>query len=287
MLVAQGIEQDPPAPADTGFTPDWNWSAEQFMATEIMYAFGGQKHWKDKSWNLAFDVVAIANEREVKRLSYQWNRSTNQCIAAGTTPDGRPWLVNFSDVTTRTGTATVGGKPVLKRELSQILATTAQDFTEHLREMLLPFFLLDSGVVLTMAPDTTLPDKSQQTSGLDAGMMQSGGGPSGGPSGGPGGGPSGGPGGGSGRGQLSTLIAEFTIDSLQPSIYTIFVDNTRGIKGVESQMGDRRAFWWWDKIKRFGDIRLRIATRRETFDRDVAIQYENIKLGKFELKEEG
>lgn len=272
MLVAQGIEQDPPAPADTEFTPDWDWSAEQFTATEIMYTFGGQKRWKDKSWNLAFDVVATANGQEVERHSYQWNRTTNQCIASGKTPDGRPWLVNFSDVTTHTGTATVGGKPVLKRELPEILRTTALEFNDDLRGILLSFFLLDSGVVLTMGPDTTLPGENKADGGPGEGMM--------GQMQGSGGGPN--PAGRSG--QTSILIAEFTRDSLQPSIYTLFLDSSREIKAVESERGDKKKFLWWDKVKRFGDIRLRIATRRQTLDRSVTIQYENIQVGKFELK---
>lgn len=93
----------------------------------------------------------------------------------------------------------------------------------------------------------------------------------------------GGPNGGARPGQVSTLIAEFTQDSLQPSIYTLYLDGSREIKAVESEHGDQRQFLWWDKIKRFGDIRLRLATRRQTFDRGVTIQYENIKVGKFEI----
>jgi len=282
LLVAQQIEQDQPQP-DTSFTPDWDWSVEQFTANEIMYSFGGQKNWKDKSWNLAFDVVAVVNGAEVERYSYQWNRSTNHCVIGGKTPDGRPWLVNFSDVAARAGTATVGGKPVLKRELSEILQTAANRFNDHLRGILLPFFLLDSGVVLSMGPDTTLPDENQQMGGGfgDGGMMPGGGGMM------PGGGGmmpgTGGPNGGARPGQVSTLIAEFTQDSLQPSIYTLYLDGSREIKAVESEHGDQRQFLWWDKIKRFGDIRLRLATRRQTFDRGVTIQYENIKVGKFEI----
>jgi hypothetical protein len=246
-----------------------------------MSGFGGQKHWKDKSWNLAFDVVATANGQEVERHSYQWNRTTNQCIASGKTPDGRPWLVNFSDVTTHTGTATVGGKPVLKRELPEILRMTAQEFNDHLHGMLLPFFLLDSGVVLTKGPDTTLPgNENRIEGGFGGGSMEQIPGGMGGPNSPDAGRPN-----PPGRpGQISTLVAEFTRDSLQPSIYTLFLDNIRGIKAVESERGDKKKFLWWDKIKRFGDIRLHIATRRQTLDRSVTIQYENIKVGKFEVK---
>ena len=245
------------------------------MANEVMYTFGGQKNWKDKSWNIAFDVVAIVNEKEAERYSYQWNRSTGQCIAGGKTPDGRPWQVNFSDVATRTGTATVGGKPVLRSELSGILQMTANRFNDHLRGILLPFFLLDSGVVLMMGADTTLPGQGQSAGGLGGGGMQDGRMM-------PGGGPNGG-----GQGQVTTLVAEFTQDSLQPSIYTIYLDSSREIKAVESERGDQKLFLWWDKVKRFGDIRLRIATRRQTLDHSVTFQYENINVGKFEIKADG
>ena len=306
LLVAQGIEQDPPTQPDTGFTPDWDWSVEKFMANEVIYAFGGQKKWKDKSWNIAFDVVAIVNKKEVERYSYQWNRSTGQCIASGKIPDGRPWQVNFSDVTARTGTATVGGKPVLRSELPGILQMTANRFNDHLRSILLPFFLLDSGVVLMMGSDTTLPSEHSSPGELGGGMpgggtmqggampgggtMQGGGMPDGGmPDGGmPGGGmPGGGMPGGGRQGKITALIAEFTQDSLQPSLYTLYLDNNREVKAVKSERGDQELFLWWDKTKRFGDIRLLIPIRQQTLDRSVTFQYENINVGKFEIKADG
>ena len=145
------------SPGDTSdtFSPDWDWTPEQFMANELAYSLGGQKVWKDKSWNIAFDVVLISGATEEARYGYQWNRATNQCIVVGKTPDGRVWRVEFSDIKNSSGQASVEGKPVAEADLPQILSMTYSRLKSDLHTLFLPFELLGQDVKLAMAPDTT------------------------------------------------------------------------------------------------------------------------------------
>lgn len=281
ILSAQAIEQDPPS--DTAFTPDWDWSAEQFLANELIYSFGGQNAWNDSSWNLAFDAVVKYDQREVDRYSYQWNRRTNECIAQGKTPDGRPWIVHFTDVKARTGTASVNGKPVQKREMAEILKMTAERFEEQRMHFLLPFYLLDRSVLLRMEPDTVLipsPENSSSNSpsttvgsstqpkisesGINApGESQH---------------PSSPP-----KNIIAVLRAEFGSDN-DRATWMLFLTPSKVLTATSLRRPDgTEQFYWWDKVKKIGDLRL--ATRRQSFDRTVTLLYENVRIGDFDLKE--
>lgn len=279
-LFSQAIEQDPPASSDTAFTPDWDWSAEQFLANELIYSFGGQNAWNDSSWNLAFDAVVKYDQREVDRYSYQWNRRTNECVAQGKTPDGRPWTVHFTDVNARTGTASVNGKPVQKREMVEILEMTAKRFEEHRMHLLLPFYLLDRSVLLRMEPDTILspapsnaPSQSAMGSPVQPPASESGTSAqsesehSAPPS----------------KNAIAVLRAEFGSDN-DRAIWTLFLTPSKAVMATSLRRPDgTEQFYWWDKVKKIGDLRLIV--RRQSFDRTVTLLYENIRVGAFDLKE--
>lgn len=138
------------------FTPDWDWTPEQFMANEMTYSLGGQKLWKDKSWNVSYDVVLSTDDVEAARFHYDLNRSKNQCTVIGKTPDNRTWKVFFSDLATRQGTATVEDKPVIESELPMILDMAYNRFKSDYHALFLPFELLDPGVSLSIEPDTMI-----------------------------------------------------------------------------------------------------------------------------------
>ena len=138
------------------FTPDWDWPPEQFMANELAYGLGGLKGWQNTKWNIAFDVSLRSDGKEGSRFHYDWNRSKNECVVEGKTPDGRAWRVHFSDVAGMKGTATVDSMPVLESELPGILKMAYGRFRADCHALFLPFELLDPGVSLTIGTDTSI-----------------------------------------------------------------------------------------------------------------------------------
>jgi len=223
------------------FTPDWDWTPEQFMANEMAYSLGGQKLWRDKTWNISFDVVLSSENIEAARYHYDLNRAKNQCTIIGKTPDNRMWKVFFTDLATRQGTATVEDKPVIESELPMILDMAYTRFKTDYHALFLPFELLDSGVALSIAPDTLI-------NGATYAIMEV-------------------------TFPEDSLVAPANKFWISVGAQSKMVDGYRCYLPNGSQM-----FYKVDMYRQFG--RLRLATRRTSLDGRTVMKFENIHIDK-------
>lgn len=126
------------------------------LAVAVIDALGGLDAWNDRSWDIAFDFVIERGGNEAARFSHIWKRATSEYLVSGKTREGKTWRVYFEDIYAKRGTATINGEPAPDTLLPKLLDLGYGRFINDSYWLMMPFKLLDSGVILSRLPDTTL-----------------------------------------------------------------------------------------------------------------------------------
>lgn len=126
------------------------------LAAEIVHAAGGDRWNSDLDWNISFDFVSIQGEKEGTRYSHRWDRAADRYVVSGKTKDGRPWQVEFSDLSEKVATPTIAGAPPPDSLRDGMLQMGYGRFINDSYWFMMPLKLLDSGVHHARLADTTI-----------------------------------------------------------------------------------------------------------------------------------
>ena len=139
-----GALDDAPARVQDGAAASGQEAADpaaQELAARILAAVGGEEGWA-KARYLAFTFAA--------GRSHRWDRSTGEHRVAGTTEDGKPFVV-LHDLDTREGEAWVDGEALSGDEAAAMLENAYGAWVNDTYWLLVPFKLRDPGVRLEHA----------------------------------------------------------------------------------------------------------------------------------------
>ena len=203
----------------------------------------GGDRWEDRTWNLAFDFVSYREGKEAGRFSHRWNRSSNAAVVSGAGRDGKRWEVRFTDVYARTGTATIDGAAAPDTSLQRLLDNAYARFINDTYWLLMPLKLLDDGVIRRRLEDTAISGRSYQR-----------------------------------------LALSFENVGLTPGDqYWLFIDpQTKQVAFWRFLLqSGRTGEYAWEEYERSGPVTLPRVRRGS--DGAVAIRFENVRAGEFEV----
>jgi hypothetical protein len=147
-LTSSAPAAAPPATVLTAPPPEQGPDPARALAGQILEALGGARAWKATRF-LRFDFAVEDKGKEVVRRAHTWDKWTGRYRLEGKNKEGQAFVV-LMNVNSKEGSAVVGGKPAAGEELKQLLERGYATWVNDTYWLLMPYKMLDPGVVLAM-----------------------------------------------------------------------------------------------------------------------------------------